>query len=64
MSVGGKLTHDNTILQNTLTHHPAMSDQNSVALMMSYAKSNTTLDVKNETIEHGVAPNMANTSDE
>ena len=40
-----------------------MSDQNSVALMMSYAKTHTTLDDKNDTIEQGIV-GMANTSDE
>ena len=62
-SLGGKYTMESTVLQNTVVHQPAISDQNSVALMMSYAKTHTTLDEKNDTIEQGVV-GMANTSDE
>ena len=62
-SLGLKYTTENTVLQNTVAFQPPMSDQNSVALMMSYAKTHTTLDDKNDTIEQGIV-GMANTSDE
>ena len=42
---------------------PAMSDAQSVALMMSYAKTHTTFDEKNETIEKG-GTLIANSYDE
>ena len=46
-----------------MTHQPPMSDAQSVALMMSYAKTHTTLDEKNETIEKGGSV-IANSYDE